>query len=117
MHPPFIRNLTLRYEINRIHCSEIEVWQLAVGRLPREDVRRSSTAAEQSELPRLDQTITFKWGRGLKAMETSDVLKQLEINFGLVLNDLEFASHELDARMKDVARCVLLCRLDTAKQQ
>lgn len=41
-------------------------------------------------------------------METPDVLKQLEINFGLVLNDLEFASHELDARMKDAARCVLL---------
>lgn len=39
-------------------------------------------------------------------METPDVLKQLEINFGLVLNDLEFASHELDARMKDAARCV-----------
>ncbi|CAM9466687.1 unnamed protein product [Pylaiella littoralis] len=37
-------------------------------------------------------------------METPNVLKQLEINFGLVLNDLEFASHELDARMKDAAR-------------
>lgn len=44
-------------------------------------------------------------------METPDVLKQLEINFGLVLNDLEFASHELDARMKDAARFVTsVCR-------
>ena len=37
-------------------------------------------------------------------MQTSDVLKQLEINYGVLLNDLEFASHELDARMKDAAR-------------
>lgn len=39
-------------------------------------------------------------------MQTSDVLKQLEINYGVLLNDLEFASHELDARMKDAARYV-----------
>lgn len=39
-------------------------------------------------------------------MQTSDVLKQLEINYGVLLNDLEFASHELDARMKDAARSV-----------
>eukprot|EP00752_Nemacystus_decipiens_P010702 g9531.t1 len=37
-------------------------------------------------------------------MQTSDILKQLEINYGVLLNDLEFASHELDARMKDAAR-------------
>eukprot|EP00903_Cladosiphon_okamuranus_P010689 g10102.t1 len=35
---------------------------------------------------------------------SSDLLKQLEINYGVLLNDLDFASHELDARMKDAAR-------------
>ncbi|CAM9137155.1 unnamed protein product, partial [Hapterophycus canaliculatus] len=38
------------------------------------------------------------------ASDSSDILKQLEINFDLALNDLEFASHELDCRMKDAAR-------------
>jgi len=37
-------------------------------------------------------------------METTDILKQLEINYDVLLNDIEFASHELDARMKDAAR-------------
>ncbi len=37
-------------------------------------------------------------------METSDILKQLEINYDVLLNDLEFASHELGARMEDAAR-------------
>ncbi|CAM9311769.1 unnamed protein product [Ectocarpus sp. 12 AP-2014] len=38
------------------------------------------------------------------ALESTDILKQLEINFDLALNDLEFASHQLDSRMKDATR-------------
>ncbi|CAM9319616.1 unnamed protein product [Scytosiphon promiscuus] len=36
--------------------------------------------------------------------DSADILKQLEINFSLALNDLDFASHELDCRMKDGAK-------------
>lgn len=46
-------------------------------------------------------------------MQTSVILKQLEINYGVLLNDLEFASHELDARMKDAARSGWQRRVDT----
>lgn len=37
-------------------------------------------------------------------METVDLLKQLEINYKLISNDLEFASHQLDSRMAAAAR-------------
>lgn len=37
-------------------------------------------------------------------METVDLLKQLEINYKLIFNDLEFASHEVDSRMAAAAR-------------
>lgn len=38
------------------------------------------------------------------ALASTDIVKQLEINFDLALNDLEFASHQLDSRMKDATR-------------
>lgn len=37
-------------------------------------------------------------------METVDLLKQLEINYKLISNDLEFASHQLDSLMAAAAR-------------
>eukprot|EP00904_Undaria_pinnatifida_P003488 jgi/Undpi1/1313/HiC_scaffold_11.g04705.m1 len=37
-------------------------------------------------------------------METVDLLKQLEVNYKLISNDLEFASHQLDSRMAAAAR-------------
>lgn len=40
----------------------------------------------------------------VKGMDTLDLLKQLEINFKLISNDLEFASHKLDARLSSAAR-------------
>lgn len=40
-------------------------------------------------------------------METVDLLKQLEVNYKLISNDLEFASHKLDSRMASAARWVV----------
>lgn len=37
-------------------------------------------------------------------METVDLLKQLEINYKLISNDLEFASHKLEMYLEASAR-------------
>ena len=45
-------------------------------------------------------------------MDTVDLLKQLEINYKLMGNDLEFSSHALDSLLKAAARCVLHYKYD-----
>lgn len=42
-------------------------------------------------------------------METLDLLKQLEINYKLISNDLEYSSHALDSFLKAAARYVFRC--------
>lgn len=39
-------------------------------------------------------------------MKTLDLLKQLEINYKLISNDLEYSSHALDSFLKAAARYV-----------